>query len=110
MMRDDFRSDDGRGVDGRERKRDSDGERPLADREIPLDGPSLNRLSATMHAWLDGEIPETEVRRDEPARVVDFWIRLQHAAVDRRGVTAPADLPARIMSALSASTGPDAVS
>lgn len=110
MMRDDFRSDDGHGFDGRDRIRRSDGERPLADREIPLDGPSQNRLSAAMHAWLDGDLAEAEVRRDEPARVVDFWIRLQHAAVDRRGVTAPADLPARIMSALSAATAPDALS
>jgi len=110
MMRDDFRSDDGRGLDGRDRKRGSDGERPLADREIPLDGAPQNRLSAAMHAWLDGDIPEDEVRGGEPARVVDFWVRLQHAAVARRGVTAPADLPARIMSALGAATAPDAVS
>lgn len=110
MMRDDFRSDDGRGFDGRDRKRGSDGERPLADREIPLDGPSQNRLSATMHAWLDGDLSEAEARRDEPGRVVDFWIRLQHAAADRRGVTAPADLPARVMSALGAATVSDPVS
>jgi hypothetical protein len=110
MMRDDFRSDDGRDFDGRDRGRSSNGERPLIDREIPLDGPTQNRLSAAMHAWLDGDISEAEVRRDEAARVVDFWVRLQHAAADRRGVTAPADLPARIMSALGAATAPDAVS
>jgi hypothetical protein len=110
MMRDDFRSDDGRGLDGRDRKRNVDSGRPLADREIPLDGPSQDRLSAAMHAWLDGELSEADVRRDEPARVVDFWVRLQHAAADRRGVTAPAELPASVMSALGAATAPDVVS
>ena len=44
---------------------------PLADREVPLDRHPA--LSAAVHAWLDGELPEAAVRKGETAKDVEFW-------------------------------------
>lgn len=100
-MFDDIRSDDGRHLDGRRRERRSETERPLADREVPLTQPDVGRvLSPAVHAWLDGELPEAAVRRDETQRDVEFWKRIAEATQSRRHLRTPAHVQQRIMEAL----------
>ena len=62
-MFDDLQSD---GLnDGRKRERPANNaDRPLADREVPL-GPPTAAIADAVHAWLDGEVPESSVRRAE---------------------------------------------
>lgn len=71
--------------------------RPLADREVPL---HRRTTPAAVHAWLDGELPESAVRRGEHARDVEFWSRITRAAEARREVRTPAHVQAAIMAAL----------
>jgi hypothetical protein len=100
-MFDDIRSDDGQHLDGRRRERRSEVERPLADREVPLAQPDTGRvLSPSVHAWLDGELPEAAVRRGDTQRDVEFWLRVQEATQSRRYLRTPAHVQQRIMEAL----------
>ena len=102
-MFDDIRSDDGQRLDGHKRERGarSEGERPLADREVPLARPDTGRvLSPAIHAWLDGELPEAVVRRGETQPDVEFWKRMAQVTETRRQVAAPVHLQQRIMNAL----------
>jgi hypothetical protein len=71
--------------------------RPLADREVPLTG---RAGAASLHAWLDGEMPESAARVGDVTRDVDFWVRLEGDLKARRQMSAPADLQSRIMSAI----------
>jgi hypothetical protein len=99
-MLDDIHSDDGLRIDGR-RVRRSERERPLVDREVPLDRHDTGRvLAPAVHAWLDGELPEAAVRQGDTQRDVDFWKRLNEAAEQRRHLRTPANLEQRIMAAL----------
>ena len=102
-MFDDIRSDDGRKVDGHKRERGvrPEAERPLADREVPLARPDTARvLSPTIHAWLDGELPEAVVRRGDTQRDVDFWKRMAEVTEARRHLATPTHVQQRIMDAL----------
>jgi hypothetical protein len=74
-------------------------QRLLSDREVPLGPPSIT-LAESVHAWLDGEMPETSVRRGTSAREVEFWKRLDNDLAVRRRLRTPAHLQARIMNAL----------
>jgi hypothetical protein len=77
-MFDDLQSD---GLnDGRKRERPAGPERPLADREVPL-GPPTAAIADAVLAWLDGEAPESSVRRAEWSRDVDFWKRMNYEQV-----------------------------
>src|SRR5271165_4846690 len=76
----------------------------VADREVPIE---LTRTPDRIHAWLDGELSESEVRSTESARHLEFWKRLDQDLEVRRLATAPADLTERIMAALPA-TAPHA--
>jgi hypothetical protein len=96
-MFDDLHSD-GLG-EGRKRERPEQSERPLADREVPL-GPPRTAISEAVHAWLDGEAPESSVRRGDSARDVEFWKRLDEDLAARRRLRTPAHLQAQIMNAL----------
>jgi hypothetical protein len=89
---------DGRG-DGHKRDRSGQSERPLADREVPL-GPPRSSLADAVHAWLDGEVTESQARRSESGRDVDFWKRLDEDLAARRRLRTPAHLQAQIMNAL----------
>src|SRR5690348_9770173 len=99
-MLDDIHSDDGLRINGRSVRR-SERERPLVDREVPLDRHVTGRvLSPAIHAWLDGELPEAAVRQGETQRDVDFWKALNEAAAERRHLRTPINLDQRIMAAL----------
>ena len=99
-MRDNLHSSDGRSENGRERAGREREAAPLSDREVPLD---RRRTPAAVHAWLDGELAETEVRRGDTARDVEFWSRISEQSEARRQMRTPAHLQAQIMAALPTS-------
>jgi hypothetical protein len=82
--------------EGRKRERP---ERPLADREVPLGPPSAS-IADAVHAWLDGDAPESHARRAGSSRDVDFWKKLDEDLAARRRLRTPAHLQAQIMNAL----------
>jgi len=82
------------------RHRTTDGSR-MADREVPIE---LTRTPDLVHAWLDGEIPESSVRGEEAMRHVEFWKRVDSDLEVKRQMHAPADLTDRIMAALPETT------
>jgi hypothetical protein len=73
-------------------------QRPIADREVPLD--RHGGLSAAVHAWLDGELPEAAVRKGETAKDVEFWQMIGQETAQMRRVRTPAHVEALIMDAL----------
>jgi hypothetical protein len=85
--------------EGRKPERPGHPVRPLADREVPL-GPPSTSIADAVHAWLDGEVPESHARRGESSRDVDFWKRLDEDLAARRRLRTPAHLQAQIMNAL----------
>jgi len=81
-------------------------QRPLADREVPLD--RHGTLSAAVHAWLDGELPESAVRKGDTAKDVEFWQMIGQETAQMRRLRTPAHVEALIMAALP-QTAPPAV-
>jgi hypothetical protein len=73
-------------------------QRPLADREVPLD--RHGALSAAVHAWLDGELPEAAVRKGETAKDVEFWQMIGQETAQMRRIRTPAHVEALIMESL----------
>ena len=73
---------------------------PAADREVPI---GFSVTPAGVHEWLDGELPESEVRRADSARHVEFWNRLNAEAEARRQIRTPAHVQAQIMAAIAPS-------
>ena len=73
-------------------------QRPVADREVPLD--RHGALSAAVHAWLDGELPEAAVRKGETAKDVEFWQMIGQETARMRRVRTPPHVEALIMDAL----------
>jgi hypothetical protein len=73
-------------------------QRPVADREVPLD--RHGTLSAAVHAWLDGEVPEAAVRKGETAKDVEFWQMIAQETAQMRRTRTPAHVEALIMEAL----------
>lgn len=86
--------------DGQTGKRPGQPERPLADREVPLEPARSTAIAHAVHAWLDGEATESEARRADSSREVDFWKRLDEDLAARRRLRTPAHLQAQIMNAL----------
>jgi hypothetical protein len=86
--------------------RPSDGSR-IVDREVPIE---LTRTPDPIHAWLDGEIPESSVRGEEATRHMEFWKRLDTDLEVHRQMRAPTELVGRIMAALPATAPSTAVS
>lgn len=103
-MLDNLNPQGGRG-EGQAANRGRD-ERPLTDREVPL---AQARNMAPIHAWLDGELPESAVRTAESARDVDFWRKVTEETERRRTMKTPAYLEAQIMAALPTETTADGV-
>jgi hypothetical protein len=86
--------------DGPKRDRSGESERPLADREVPLGQTRPSAIADAVHAWLDGEATESQARRAESGREVDFWKRIDEDLAARRRLRTPAHLQAQIMNAL----------
>ena len=96
-MLDNLHSSDGRSENGREQNGRERNAAPLSDREVPI---GRRRTPAAVHQWLDGELPETEVRRGDTQRDVEFWNRIAEQSEARRQMRTPAHLQAQIMAAL----------
>jgi hypothetical protein len=103
-MHDDLTARDGREDPNRSRAPDGAEVNPsrpgrLSDREVPIE---LTRTPDQVHAWLDGELPESAVRGAEATRHVEFWKRLDRDLEVRRHAHAPVELTERIMAAIPA--------
>jgi len=70
--------------------------RPLADREVPIEG----QTAASINAWLDGDVPESAVRRAATTRDVDFWLRIEKEVEVRRAMKTPVHVYQQIMESL----------
>jgi hypothetical protein len=97
MMHDDMNGPEGRSErNGQPSKRD-ERSKVMSDREVPL---NRHRTPALVHAWLDGDVAEAEVRQGEMVRDVEFWNRISEQSEARRQMRTPVHLQARIMEAL----------
>ena len=76
--------------------------RRVSDREVPIGGTEGTHTSDLVHAWLDGELPETAVAGADATRQIEFWKRVDRDLEQRRYLVTPADLTQKIMDALPA--------
>ena len=74
--------------------------RAFVDREVPLGQQGERVISATVHAWLDGELPEAAVRKGDTARDVEFWHNVSDQMERARRMRTPDHVEAQIMAAL----------
>src|SRR2546430_910923 len=74
--------------------------RPVVEREVPLGQQADRVLASTVHAWLDGELPEAAVRKGETARDVEFWRSVNDQMERARRLRTPEHVEAQIMAAL----------
>src|SRR5687767_5772416 len=82
-------------------RRDRDQEvRSVVEREVPLGQQSDHSLSAAVHSWLDGELPEAAVRKGDTARDVEFWRGVSDQMDRARRLRTPEHVEAQIMAAL----------
>lgn len=86
---------------GRAPSRGAGEARPVSDREVPL---SRQPTPAVVHAWLDGDVPESVVRQGDAARHVEFWHRINVEVEQRRDMRTPPYVMEHIMSALPQET------
>lgn len=76
---------------------------PRAEREVEV--PIRRRTTpAAVHAWLDGDLPESAVRRGDTSRDVEFWNRLNSEIDVRRRMKTPTYVYDQIMEALPQTT------
>lgn len=73
---------------------------PVVEREIPLGTKSERSLDSSVHAWLDGELPEAAVRSGSTAKDVEFWRGITRTVDRSRLVRTPEHVEAQIMAAL----------
>jgi hypothetical protein len=108
VMHDDLNAPTPEPRENGETKRPSSSREPVrrvSDREVPIgNGDAGTSSSELVHAWLDGEIPETAVAGSDAARQVEFWKRVDRDLEQRRYLQTPADLTQKIMDALPATT------
>ena len=83
---------------GRDRADRGSEQQPLADREVPI-GFAVTPVG--VHEWLDGDAAETDVRRSDSVRHIEFWNRLNAEAAVRREVRTPPHVQAQIMAAIA---------
>lgn len=77
------------------------GDRPRADREVPLPGTAAADGPALMlHQWLDGEASEADARRID-AKQVQLWTMIAAETGQRRHVKMPPLVTAHIMAAIA---------
>jgi hypothetical protein len=77
------------------------GDRPLADREVPL---RVDGAMAALNAWLDGEAPAPRMANNQLTPEAELWSRISREASARKDVRTPAHVAAQIMSALPPAT------
>lgn len=77
------------------------GARPVADREVPLPTGASSLLSLAVHAWLDGDLAESDVRRGELQRDIEFWKHIDQDAERLRRLRTPTHVEAKIMQAIT---------
>ena len=73
--------------------------RSVVEREMPFEQ-TERVLASSVHAWLDGELPEAAVRKGDTARDVDFWRSLNDQMDRARRMRTPEHVEANIMAAL----------
>lgn len=86
-------------VAARRRERDQE-VRSVVEREVPLGQHEDRALAASVHAWLDGELPEAAVRKGDTAKDVEFWRGVSDQVERRRHLRTPEYVEAQIMAAL----------
>ena len=74
--------------------------RPVVEREVPLGQQTERSLASSVHAWLDGELPEAVVRKGETSHDVEFWRNLTDQMETRRRMRTPSHIESQIMAAL----------
>ena len=74
--------------------------RPVVEREVPLGQQAERVLASTVHAWLDGELPEAAVRKGDTSRDVEFWHTVNDQMERARRLRTPEHVEAQIMAAL----------
>jgi hypothetical protein len=74
--------------------------RSAVEREVPLGQHEERVLAPSIHAWLDGELPEAAVRKGDTARDVEFWRNLNGQMERARRMRTPDHVEAQIMAAL----------
>ena len=99
-MLDDFNSESGVPNEGRARDRQREDARNFVEREVPVGQTGETSLAIAVHAWLDGELPESFLRKGDSARDVEFWNRLGEETGARRHMRTPSHIQDRIMDAL----------
>ena len=77
------------------------GDRPLADREVPL---RADGAMAALNAWLDGEAPAPRLANSQLTPEAELWSRISREASARKEVRTPAHVAAQIMNALPPAT------
>jgi hypothetical protein len=77
------------------------GDRPLADREVPL---RVDGAMAALNAWLDGEAPAPRMANNQLTPEAELWSRISREASARKSVRTPAHVAAQIMNALPPAT------
>jgi len=91
----------GKKAKGAKPRADRDREvRSVVEREMPFGQQSERVLAASVHAWLDGELPEAAVRKGDTARDVAFWHNLSDQMDRARRMRTPEHVEANIMAAL----------
>jgi hypothetical protein len=98
-MHDELDPNDSRETPSGAKPADVNKARPVADREVPITG---HKTPASVQAWLDGEMTESEVRRGGTERDVEFWLRVEREVSVRRQMKTPTEVMERIMEALPA--------
>ena len=73
---------------------------PVVEREVPLGQHQDRPLANSVHAWLDGELPEAAVRTGDTARDVEFWRGVTQRMEQSRRLRTPEHVEAQIMAAL----------
>jgi len=73
---------------------------PVVEREVPFGQPLDRVLANSVHAWLDGELPEAAVRTGDTARDVAFWRGFSRQMEQSRRLRTPEHVEAQIMAAL----------
>ena len=82
-------------------RKDKDREvRSTVEREVPLGQHEDRVLAPSVHAWLDGELPEAAVRKGDTARDVEFWRNLNGQMERARRMRTPEHVESQIMAAL----------